>query len=70
MSVRDITEGRATRSIAIDLGIGTGNVWQNTGDAYDVAIGGLPFLLDISDKNPYERGTAPFRKQQIGRAHV
>lgn len=65
MSVRDITEGRATRSIAIDLGIGTGSVWQNTGDAYDVAIGGLPFLLDISDKNPYERGTAPFRKQQF-----
>ena len=65
MSGRDITEGRANYAIAVDLGLRTGNVWQNTGDAYDVAIGGLPFLLDISDKNPYERGTAPFRKQQF-----
>jgi len=62
---RDITEGRATRSIAIDLGIGTGNVWQNTGIDYDIALGGIPFLLDATDQHPYERATAPFRKNQF-----
>ena len=65
MSGRDITEGRATRSIAVDLGIQTGNVWQNTGVDFDVAIGGIPFLLDATDTHPYERATAPFRKQQF-----
>jgi len=62
---RDITEGRASRSIAVDLGIGTGNVWQNTGIDYDIAIAGIPFLLDATDQHPYERSTAPFRKQQF-----
>ena len=38
MSVRDITEGRATRAIAVDLGIATDSIWQNTGDAYDISI--------------------------------
>lgn len=65
MAGRDITEGRSTRAIAVDLGIAAGNLWQNTGDSYDVAIGGVPFLLNISDKLPYERATAPFRKQQF-----
>ena len=65
MSGRDITEGRATRAIAVELGLSTGNIWQNTGDAYDVAIGGVPFLLAVNDQHPYERATAPFRKQQF-----
>ena len=65
MSGRDITEGRATRAIAVDLGIQTGNVWQNTGVDYDIAIGGVPFLLDATEQHPYERATAPFRKQQF-----
>jgi hypothetical protein len=62
---RDITDGRATRAIAVDLGIGTGTIWQNTGIAYDVAIAGIPFFLGIKDERPYERGTAPFRKEQF-----
>ena len=65
MSGRDITEGRSTRAIAVELGIATSNIWQNTGDAYDVAIGGVPFLLAVNDQHPYERATAPFRKQQF-----
>jgi len=65
MSGRDITEGRATRAIAIDLGIGTGTIWQNTGIQYDFAIGGLPFLAAINDQHPYERATAQFRKNQF-----
>jgi hypothetical protein len=62
---RDITEGRATRAIAVDLGIATTNTWQNTGDSYDCAIAGIPFLTAISDERPYQRSTSPFRKQQF-----
>lgn len=65
MAGRDITEGRSTRAIAVDLGIGTGTIWQNSGIAYDVAIAGIPFFLAIKDERPYERGTAPFRKEQF-----
>ena len=65
MSGRDITEGRANRAIAVDLGIGTGTIWQNTGIQYDFAIGGVPFLAAINDQHPYERATAPFRKNQF-----
>jgi hypothetical protein len=42
-----------------------GNTYINTSNSYDVAIGGLPFFLGISDKYPYKRETAPYRKQQI-----
>lgn len=62
---RDITEGRATRAIAVDLGIATTSTWQNTGDSYDCAIAGIPFLTAISDERLYQRTTSPFRKQQF-----
>jgi len=66
MAGRDITEGRATRAIAVDVGIvSSGAIWQNTTEAYDVAIGGLPFFYSISDERPYIRETAPFRKDQF-----
>lgn len=65
MAGRDITEGRATRAIAVDLSVGTGNLWQNTGVQYDFAIGGVPFLAAITDKDPYIRSTAQFRKNQF-----
>jgi len=65
MAGRDITEGRSTRAIAVDLGVGTGTIWQNTGIQYDFAIAGIPFLAAINDQRPYERATAPFRKQQF-----
>ena len=38
--------------------------FTNTGEAYDVAIGGLPFFLLTSDEAPYRRVTAEYRKQQ------
>jgi hypothetical protein len=63
---RDITEGRATRAIATDIGIvSDGAIWQNTDINYDVAIGGLPFIYAINDARPYVRQTAPFRKEQF-----
>ena len=72
MATRDITEGRGSatadigRAIAIDLGIvSSTSTWQNTNEAYDVAVGGLPFFYAISDARPYVRQTAPFNKDQF-----
>ena len=66
MAGRDITEGRATRAIAVDVGVvSTTSIWQNTDVAYDTAIGGMPFIYAISDARPYIRQTAPFRKEQF-----
>jgi len=68
---RDITEGRGDSSgygkaIAVDIGIvSTSSVWQNTDVAYDVAIGGIPFIYAINDTRPYVRQTAPFKKDQF-----
>jgi hypothetical protein len=63
---RDITEGRASRAIAVDVGVlSDTSIWQNTDVAYDVAIGGMPFIYAISDEYPYIRQTAPFRKEQF-----
>lgn len=62
---RDITEGRSTRAIAVDIGLNAQTIWQNTGNSYDCAIAGIPFLTAIKDERPYERATAPFRKQQF-----
>jgi len=63
---RDITEGRATRAIAVDVGVvSTTSIWQNTDVAYDVALGGMPFIYAISDARPYIRQTAPFKKEQF-----
>jgi hypothetical protein len=39
--------------------------YSATGEAYDVAIGGLPFFLLNSDDAPDRRVTAQYRKQQI-----
>jgi hypothetical protein len=72
VATRDITEGRGSatasigRSIAIDLGIvSSTSIWQNTNEAYDVAVGGLPFFYAINDARPYVRQTAPFNKEQF-----
>jgi hypothetical protein len=72
VATRDITEGRGSatanigRAIAIDLGIvSSTSTWQNTNEAYDVAVGGLPFFYAINDSRPYVRQTAPFNKEQF-----
>jgi hypothetical protein len=74
---RDITEGDdnvhpladdglpTARGIA-EIGIlSSSSVWQNSGDSYDVALGGQPFFYAISDERPYIRQTAPYRKEQF-----
>ncbi len=66
MAGRDITDGRSTRSIAVDVGVvSSTSLWQNTDIAYDVAVGGMPFIYAINDSRPYIRQTAPFRKDQF-----
>ena len=66
MAGRDITEGRASFAVAVDIGLLTdASVWQNTDVAYDVAIGGMPFIYAINDQYPYIRQTAPYKKEQF-----
>ena len=66
MAGRDITEGRATRAVAVDVGVlSDTSIWQNTDIAYDTALGGMPFIYAISDARPYIRQTAPYRKEQF-----
>jgi len=43
----------------------SGATFVNTSNTYDVAVGGIPFFLGISEKYPYKRETAQYRKQQI-----
>mgnify|MGYP006303488445 FL=1 len=60
-SGRDITEG-----LPVNIGNPTvSGIWINTGETYDVAIGGEPFFLAPTDNNPYQRETAPYRKDQF-----
>jgi hypothetical protein len=49
----------------IGLASSTAELFTNTSNIYDVAIGGQPFLLAASDKFPYQRQTATYRKQQF-----
>ena len=39
-----------------------------TNIAYDVAIGNLPFVLDINNQSPYRRETAQYKKDQFDNA--
>jgi hypothetical protein len=43
----------------------TQQAFENTNNVYDIAIGGQPFLLASSDRYPYQRQTAQYRKQQF-----
>ena len=66
MVLRDITEGDVGFGITYSIGIESSlSTWTNTDVAYDVAVGGLPFISAINDARPYIRQTAPFRKEQF-----
>jgi hypothetical protein len=56
----DITE----RTI-IDLSGRTSQYYDLNGNAFDVAIGGLPFIMAVTDSTPYKRQTADFRAQRV-----
>jgi hypothetical protein len=58
---QDITE-----DLPLNVGNpGTSGFWTNSGEDYDVAFGGIPFFLAPTDTNPYQRETAPYRKDQF-----
>lgn len=54
-----------TERIPYTLSNPVGGIYSPTGEAYDVAIAGLPFFIAASDETPYRRVTAQYRKQQI-----
>ena len=61
MAGQDITE-----DLPLNVGNpGTSGFWTNSGEDYDVAFGGIPFFLAPTDTNPYQRETAPYRKDQF-----
>ena len=61
MAGKDITE-----SLPVNVGNpGIAGFWINNAEDYDVAIGGEPFILAPTDVNPYQRETAPYRKDQF-----
>ena len=61
MATPDITD-----DIPLNVGNpGTSGFWTNNAEDYDVAVGGLPFFLAPNDQSPYQRETAPYRKDQF-----
>ena len=61
MATPDITE-----NIPLNVGNpGTSGFWSNNAEDYDIAVGGLPFFLAPTDQTPYQRETAPYRKDQF-----
>jgi hypothetical protein len=40
-------------------------LYTNQNNVYDVAVGGEPFFLGASDKYPYHRETASYKRQQL-----
>lgn len=61
MPTPDITE-----NIPLNIGNpGTAGFWNNSAENFDVAIGGEPFFLAPLDSSPYQRETAPYRKDQF-----
>lgn len=55
-----------TQDIPLNVGNpGTSGFWINNAEDYDIAVGGLPFFLAPTDPTPYQRETAPYRKDQF-----
>lgn len=55
-----------TESIPLNVGNpASSGLWTNNAEDYDIAIGGIPFILAPTDANPYQRETAPYRKDQF-----
>ena len=66
-TVRTVRSKDITEALPINIGNPAlvSETWTNTGIAYDCAIGGLPFFYGISNDRPYQRQTAPYRKEQF-----
>ena len=49
----------------IDLSGRLSTYYDLNANAFDMAIGGLPFIMAVTDSTPYKRQTAEFRVQRI-----
>jgi hypothetical protein len=49
----------------IDLSGRLSAYYDLNGNAFDMAIGGLPFIMAVTDNTPYKRQTAEFRSQRV-----
>jgi hypothetical protein len=49
----------------IDLSGRLSTYYELSGNAFDMAIGGLPFIMAVTDSTPYRRQTAEFRVQRV-----
>jgi hypothetical protein len=49
----------------IDLSGRLSTYYDLNGNAFDMAVGGLPFIMAVTDSTPYKRQTAEFRVQRI-----
>ena len=49
----------------IDLSGRLSTYYDLNGNAFDMAVGGLPFIMAVTDNTPYKRQTAEFRSQRV-----
>jgi hypothetical protein len=49
----------------IDLSGRLSTYYDLSGNAFDMAVGGLPFIMAVTDNTPYKRQTAEFRSQRV-----
>jgi hypothetical protein len=49
----------------IDLSGRLSTYYELNGNAFDMAVGGLPFIMAVTDSTPYKRQTAEFRSQRV-----
>jgi hypothetical protein len=54
-----------TERPVIDLSGSVSQYYEITGNAFDVAVAGLPFVMAVTDATPYRRQTAEFRTQRV-----
>jgi hypothetical protein len=55
-----------TEDVPIDLAVpSTESTFELTDTAYDIVIDDLPFIVKVSNQDPYRRETAPYKKDQF-----
>jgi hypothetical protein len=55
-----------TEDVPIDLAVpSTESTFELTDTAYDIVIDDLPFIVKVSNQDPYRRETAPYKKEQF-----
>jgi hypothetical protein len=61
-----MAEYNITEDLPIDLALpSTESTFELTDTAYDIVIDDLPFIVKVSNQDPYRRETAPYKKDQF-----